>query len=63
MLAQITPQMKVPYAPVDFKFVSYAPVASRHPLYLRVGAVFLPSNAERFANFPSRGSTPKGGGR
>ena len=35
--------------PVAVKFVSYAPVASRHPLYLRGGAGSLPSKAERLA--------------
>ena|GEM_PF-5924466 len=34
MLAQITLPAKWSYAPVTVKFVSYAPVASRHPLYL-----------------------------
>ena len=49
MLAQITLPAKWSYAPVIVKFVSYAPVASRHPLYLRGGAVSLPSKAERLA--------------
>ena len=63
MLAQITLPAKWSYAPVTVKFVSYAPVTSRHPLstlsyapalsghplYLRGGAVSLPSKAERLA--------------
>ena len=49
MLAQITLPAKWSYAPVTVKFVSYAPVALRHPLYLRGGAVSLPSKAERLA--------------
>ena len=54
MLAQITLPTKWSYAPVTVKFVSYAPVASRHPLYLRGGAVSLPSKAERLASSPSK---------
>ena len=54
MLAQITLPAKWSYAPVTVKFVSYAPVASRHPLYLRGGAVSLPSKAERLASSPSK---------
>ena len=46
MLAQITLPTKWSYAPVTVKFVSYAPA---HPLYLRGGAVSLPSKAERLA--------------
>ena len=49
MLAQITLPAKWSYAPVTVKFVSYAPALSGHPLYLRGGAVSLPSKAERLA--------------
>ena len=54
MLLQITVSAKWSYAPVTVKLVSYAPVASRHPLYLRGGAVSLPSKAERLASSPSK---------
>ena len=54
MLAQITLPAQWSYAPVTVKFVSYAPVASRHPLYLRGGAVSLPSKVERLASSPSK---------
>ena len=45
--------------PAAVKFVSYAPGPTGHPLYLRGGAVSLPSNAERLvvewrANSPSK---------
>ena len=60
MLAQITLQMKVSYAPVAVKLVSYAPLllslyhtppaASCHPLYLRGGAGSLPSNSVQRKN-------------
>ena len=49
MLAQITLPAKWSYAPVTVKFVSYAPAPTEHPLYLRGGAVSLPSKAERLA--------------
>ena len=42
------------YAPVTVKFVSYAPAPTEHPLYLRGGAVSLPSKAERLASSPSK---------
>ena len=54
MLAQITLPAKWSYAPVTVKFVSYAPALSGHPLYLRGGAVSLPSKAERLASSPSK---------
>ena len=54
MLAQITLPAKWSYAPVTVKFVSYAPAPTEHPLYLRGGAVSLPSNAERLASSPSK---------
>ena len=59
MLTQITLPTKWSYAPVTVKFVSYAPAPTEHPLYLRGGAVSLPSKAERLAverlaNSPSK---------
>ena len=56
MLAQITLPAKWSYAPVPVtvKFVSYAPAPTEHPLYLRGGAVSLPSKAERLASSPSK---------
>ena len=57
MLAQITLPAKWSYAPVTVKFVSYAsyaPAPTEHPLYLRGGAVSLPSKAERLASSPSK---------
>ena len=54
MLAQITVSAKWSYAPVTVKFVSYAPAPTEHPLYLRGGAVSLPSKAERLASSPSK---------
>ena len=54
MLAQITLPTKWSYAPVTVKFVSYAPAPTEHPLYLRGGAVSLPSKAERLASSPSK---------
>ena len=47
MLAQITVSAKWSYA-------SYAPAPTEHPLYLRGGAVSLPSKAERLASSPSK---------
>ena len=64
MLAQITLPAKWSYAPVSVKFVSYAPAPTEHPLYLRGGAVSLPSKSlpskaerlavERLASSPSK---------